>query len=44
VSFTCKKCGMKFDDKGRLERHKHVHGRKPKVSYSGQMNFDQVGV
>lgn len=34
---------MEFEDKEKLERHKKVHGRKPKVSYAGSMNFDQVG-
>jgi hypothetical protein len=35
---------MEFDDRIRFERHKQVHGRKPKVRYAGEMNFDQVGM
>lgn len=44
MAFKCSKCNMEFDDKERLERHRQVHGRKPKVRYAGSMNFDQVGV
>lgn len=44
MAFKCSKCNMEFDDKERLERHKQVHGRKSKVRYAGEMNFDQVGV
>ncbi len=44
MAFKCNKCNMEFDNKERLERHKQVHGRKPKVRYAGSMNFDQVGV
>jgi hypothetical protein len=34
---------MEFQDKGRLEKHKKVHGRKPKISETGTMDFSQVG-
>jgi hypothetical protein len=34
---------MEFEDKDRFERHKRVHGRKPKVSETGVMDFNQVG-
>jgi predicted Zn-ribbon and HTH transcriptional regulator len=40
----CKTCGMEFEDKDRLERHRKVHGRKPKISEAGAMDFNQVGV
>jgi hypothetical protein len=40
----CKTCGMEFEVKDRLERHKKVHGRKPKISEAGAMDFNQVGV
>jgi hypothetical protein len=43
VAAKCKKCGMEFEDKDRFERHKKVHGRKPKVSEAGAMDFSQVG-
>lgn len=42
--FKCGKCGMEFDDRERLEHHKQVHGRKPRISEVGGINFDQVGV
>jgi len=44
VASKCKTCGMEFEDKDRLERHKKVHGRKPKISEAGAMDFNQVGV
>ena len=44
LTAKCKKCGMEFEDKDRLERHKKVHGRKSKVSEAGGMDFNQVGV
>lgn len=34
---------MEFDSRERLDRHKQVHGRKPKISEAGGINFDQVG-
>ncbi len=43
VTAKCKTCGMEFEDKDRLKRHKKVHGRKPKVSEAGAMDFNQVG-
>ena len=43
VAFRCGKCGMVFDSKERLDRHRQVHGRKPKISEAGGINFDQVG-
>ncbi len=39
----CKTCGMEFEDKDRYERHKKVHGRKPKISEAGGIDFNQVG-
>jgi hypothetical protein len=39
----CGKCDMEFSDKERLERHKKVHGRKPKISEAGGIDFSQVG-
>jgi hypothetical protein len=42
-SFKCKQCGAELPDKEHLEKHKKVHGRKPKVSESGGMDFSQVG-
>jgi len=44
LTAKCKKCGMEFEDKDRLERHKKVHGRKSKVSEADAMDFNQVGV
>jgi len=44
MTFKCSKCGTEFADKEHLERHRQLHGRKPKVRYAGEMNFDQVGV
>ncbi len=41
--FKCNKCDMVFDSKERLERHKQVHGRKPKISEAGGRDFSQVG-
>jgi hypothetical protein len=35
---------MEFEDKESFERHKKVHGRKPKIIEAGAMDFNQVGV
>jgi hypothetical protein len=35
---------MEFEDKDKLERHRRVHGRRPKISKAGAMAFNQVGV
>jgi hypothetical protein len=34
---------MEFEEKERLDRHKKVHGRKPKISEAGAIDFNQVG-
>jgi hypothetical protein len=39
--FKCKICGIKFEEKKRLEIHKQVHGRKPKVTEYGSPEFSQ---
>ncbi|MFL6457680.1 MAG: hypothetical protein ACJ71G_12045 [Nitrososphaeraceae archaeon] len=39
--FKCKTCGLKFEEKKRLEIHKQVHGRKPKVTEYGSPEFSQ---
>lgn len=44
MAARCKTCGMEFEDKERLERHKKVHGRKPKITYAGSRDMSQVGV
>ncbi|MFL6317374.1 MAG: hypothetical protein ACJ73C_11670 [Nitrososphaeraceae archaeon] len=41
LSFKCKTCGLKFEEKKRLEIHKQVHGRKPKVTEYGSPEFSQ---
>lgn len=43
MAFRCKKCGSEFADEAHLERHKAVHGNKPKISEAGSMDFDKVG-
>jgi len=43
LTAKCRKCGMEFENKDRLERHRKVHGRKSKVSEAGAMDFNQVG-
>ncbi|MGH9993364.1 MAG: hypothetical protein ACREBU_05555 [Nitrososphaera sp.] len=43
MAFKCKKCGMEFDDRLRLEVHSKVHGRKPKIVEAGGIDFDKVG-
>lgn len=43
-SFKCKKCGLEFTEKKRLEIHSRVHGRKPKISETGGIDFDKVGM
>jgi hypothetical protein len=39
--FKCKTCGLKFEEKKRLEIHKQVHGRKLKVAEYGSPEFSQ---
>ncbi|MFL6441009.1 MAG: hypothetical protein ACJ702_03520 [Nitrososphaeraceae archaeon] len=39
--FKCKTRGLKFEEKKRLEIHKQVHGRKPKVTEYGSPEFSQ---
>lgn len=41
--FRCKKCGLEFADKKHLDIHSKVHGRKPKISEAGGIDFDKVG-
>lgn len=43
MTAKCRTSGMEFEDKERLERHRKVHGRKPKISYSGSFDMNQVG-
>lgn len=43
MAIKCGRCGMMFDSKERLDRHRQVHGRKPKIWEAGGINFDQVG-
>ncbi len=31
MSHRCKICNIEFEDKARLDRHKKVHGRRPKI-------------
>jgi predicted Zn-ribbon and HTH transcriptional regulator len=42
-TFKCKKCGIEFDEKKRLEIHSKVHGRKSKIIEAGGIDFDRVG-
>lgn len=44
MTARCKTCGMEFESKERLEKHKKVHGRKSKVTYAGSFDIHQVGV
>ena len=39
--FKCNTCGLKFEEKKRLEIHKQVYGRKPKVTEYGSPEFSQ---
>ena len=32
MAIKCKVCGLKFEEKKRLQIHKKVQGRKPKIS------------
>ena len=43
MAFKCGKCGMEFDNKERVDRHRQVHGRKPKISKAGGINLGQMG-
>jgi hypothetical protein len=36
----CKECGLRFEEKRRLDIHKQVHGRKPKISEYGSPEFN----
>jgi transcription elongation factor Elf1 len=37
----CKICGLQFEEEKRLQIHKNVHGRKPKISEYGSPEFSQ---
>ncbi|MGA7142033.1 MAG: hypothetical protein WBX29_08485 [Nitrososphaeraceae archaeon] len=37
----CKVCGLQFEEEKRLQIHKKVHGRKPKISEYGSPEFSQ---
>jgi hypothetical protein len=37
----CKICGLQFEEEKRLQIHKNVHGRKPKISEHGSPEFSQ---
>jgi hypothetical protein len=39
--FKCKVCGLQFEEEKRLQIHKKVHGRKPKISEYGSPEFNQ---
>ena len=41
LAHKCKVCGMQFEDEKRLQIHKKVHGRKPKISEYGSPEFSQ---
>ena len=41
MAFKCKECGLKFEEKRRLDIHKQVHGRKPKIGEYGSPEFNQ---
>ena len=41
MAFKCKECGLKFEEKRRLDIHKQVHGRKSKISEYGSPEFNQ---
>jgi hypothetical protein len=41
MAFKCKKCGLQFEEKRRLDIHKEVHGRKPKNREYGSPEFNQ---
>jgi hypothetical protein len=41
MAFKCKECGLKFEEKRRLDIHKQVHGRKPKISEYDSPEFNQ---
>jgi hypothetical protein len=41
TSFKCKVCGTLFVEKRRLEVHKKVHRRKPKINEYGSPEFNQ---
>jgi len=41
MAFNCKECGLQFEEKRRLDIHKQVHGRKPKISEYGSPEFNQ---
>jgi len=41
MAFKCKVCGSQFKDEERLQIHKKVHGRKPKISEYGSPEFSQ---
>lgn len=43
MGFKCKICGTELPDKEHLERHKQVHGKKPKIVEAGGIDFDKVG-
>ena len=45
LTFKCKVYGMKFEEEKRLQIHKKVHGRKPKISeYSPEFNQDRLWI
>ena len=39
--FKGKVCGLQFEEEKRLQIHKKVHGRKPKISEYGSPEFNQ---
>ena len=41
IVFKCKVCGLQFEEEKRLQIHKKVHGRKPKISEYGSPEFNQ---
>ena len=41
MAFKCRECGLKFEEKRRLDIHKQVHGRKSKISEYGSPEFNQ---
>ena len=41
MAIKCKVCGLKFEEEKRLQIHKKVQGRKPKISEYGSPEFSQ---